>query len=350
MKPLIIIKRKTIETTLFERGLTPNKVMLAHSESGYMTEQIFNNWLDLVFVPHVTQVRHQLGDGANPYEGKGLLICDGFSAHISNKFFDVCEKLNLQVFFLPAHSSHITQPLDLCLFGEHKANTKIPTKLNIPDEKLTDSEMVEIICRLFTGWEKTATTEMIISAWRQAGAEFHIGGPSYNYITFSGEKARMFKSQMSIWNKENTKLFLQDGFPDELIKRFFGPQKDTYPLSELVVFSKKTPKEKTQIGNKTTIEIASFNSPELKKKVSQMKRPIEDTAGKQIYQLLLESIVSLDITEPIDNTNKSQRGRPKKEQAATMLPSPENYLKRFTFLEKLHFELESVGLGVSSLD
>ena len=120
LKPLLVTKRKTIETSLLQRGLTPRKVMLEFSENGYVTERIFNEYLNNVIIPYITNTRKELGDENGEYTGKGLIICDGFSGHISDYFFQVCKKCNMQVFFLPSHSSHITQPLDLGLFAQKK--------------------------------------------------------------------------------------------------------------------------------------------------------------------------------------------------------------------------------------
>jgi hypothetical protein len=45
------------------------------------------------------------------------LILDGQASHINYSFLSYCEVNNIIVFCLPAHSTHILQPLDVGLFG-----------------------------------------------------------------------------------------------------------------------------------------------------------------------------------------------------------------------------------------
>ncbi|RPA99017.1 DDE-domain-containing protein, partial [Choiromyces venosus 120613-1] len=46
-----------------------------------------------------------------------LLILDGHSSHVNLRFGEFCDLHNIICFCLPAHSTHILQPLDVGLFG-----------------------------------------------------------------------------------------------------------------------------------------------------------------------------------------------------------------------------------------
>ena len=49
-----------------------------------------------------------------------LLIVDGHSSHVSPKFIAFCITHCIDLMILPAHSSHITQPLNVSVFGPLK--------------------------------------------------------------------------------------------------------------------------------------------------------------------------------------------------------------------------------------
>jgi hypothetical protein len=49
-----------------------------------------------------------------------LLICDGHDSHITGKWVAHCMDNNIVLLILPPHSSHLTQPLDVGVFGSLK--------------------------------------------------------------------------------------------------------------------------------------------------------------------------------------------------------------------------------------
>ncbi|KAF8241425.1 DDE-domain-containing protein, partial [Wilcoxina mikolae CBS 423.85] len=48
---------------------------------------------------------------------KRLLILDGHGSHITADFMQYCENINIAVYCLPLHSTHLLQPLDVGLFA-----------------------------------------------------------------------------------------------------------------------------------------------------------------------------------------------------------------------------------------
>jgi hypothetical protein len=110
MKPLIIYqgKRQDPEKEIW-KGAHYN-----HSKSGWMNSDVFLDWFINVFIPGANEYRP---DG---YNGPIFLILDG---HISHTTFDVIKTAkdnNVVMIRLPSHSTHILQPLDLCVFGPLK--------------------------------------------------------------------------------------------------------------------------------------------------------------------------------------------------------------------------------------
>ena len=352
LKPLIVVKRKTIETEIM-KIFTPDHFMLECSENGYMTEKIFNSWLNSVFVKYVINKRKELGDEENSYQGKGMLICDGFSGHISDEFFKIMELCNFQVFFLPSHSSHITQPLDLCIFAQHKKNSKTPTKKSKTENEEEDfdekSELLEIIKRLYTSWQKIATVELITSAWRQAGAIYEMGGPSYNYIRFNASKSRAYKDLLKQFEEENENMargILKDG--TRLFPEFKFPPITKEQFKEINIGGiEKKQAEIEEKMFKATIKIKEFNSPELKNKIKNLKQAIPDTKKNTVLENLLIATVPVEKLEDFTEKTVNRKGRPKKSEEprpGLSLDAPKYYT--FGFDERLQFELQSLGLVI----
>jgi len=89
-------------------------IALAHryhwsgQEEGWITEQIFRDWVIKVFIPHV-QNRRQL---RNLPEQPALLWLDGHSSRGSPEALQALIDANIITATIPAHTSHILQPLD----------------------------------------------------------------------------------------------------------------------------------------------------------------------------------------------------------------------------------------------
>jgi len=74
-----------------------------------------NDWLERVFEPctaHPTTTTPPT---------RRLLIVDGHGSHIKARFIAFCMNHSTDLMVLPSHTSHITQPLDVGIFGPLKA-------------------------------------------------------------------------------------------------------------------------------------------------------------------------------------------------------------------------------------
>ena len=84
------------------------------SKSGWSNAKIALKWLEEVFLP---QTKPEIGSLWR------ILILDGSASHTDEKFMYSAWKNNVFLLYLPAHSSHtshITQPLDVGVFGPLK--------------------------------------------------------------------------------------------------------------------------------------------------------------------------------------------------------------------------------------
>jgi len=84
------------------------------SKSGYNTIKNMHDWVINVFVPYVLSIREELGQPDDPC----ILIMDNMTAHGNSDVMNLLNNIgNVYVVFLPPHSSHFMQALDLLFFG-----------------------------------------------------------------------------------------------------------------------------------------------------------------------------------------------------------------------------------------
>ena len=135
LTPLFILKRTSLDrefacSPFFSCGI------YRHSPSGFINGDIFFAWVTEVLVEHVRLFREKL-----VFSGSAHLLLDGFSAHSDPRVLEICAKERINLFFLPPHSSHLTQPLDLGIFGVQKISTrKIPQQQDKQNKHVTCTE------------------------------------------------------------------------------------------------------------------------------------------------------------------------------------------------------------------
>ena len=174
LKPLFVVQRATIEASLLLHNMGPDKISIEQAESGYINSAIFDKWLKEVFIVHVEKSRKEFD-----YAGPGILLLDGCSVHITEYLYDLCEEINIRVFFLPSHSSNQTQPLDLGIFHIHKCFIR-----KNPFHDIDETMLVKRIIDIYSAWTRAAIVENITQAFAAAGAIYYIGGKSYTCVVF----------------------------------------------------------------------------------------------------------------------------------------------------------------------
>lgn len=202
LNPAVVIKRKTVDSRILTIPLFSN-VLLDYSESGYINGQIFDHWLEKVFEPYIKSKRQKY-----QYNGPAILLIDGCTAHYTTKFFKICNNNNIKIFFLPPHSSHLSQPLDLCLFHLHK------NKIRMLFFNIDDQNVSEKILDLYSSFQMAATVKNIIASFEAAGAVYEASGSLVPIIHFSKD----FNSKLSKFSKtKEGKKFIRNkrkGFAD----------------------------------------------------------------------------------------------------------------------------------------
>ncbi len=108
--PLIIFKEENLSQQWIPISIHHNWRFDCNTK-GWTSNKHGMKWLRKVFEP----VMREKADGK-----KGLLICDGHESHITTSWITHCMKNDIIFMILPPHSSHLTQPLDVGVFGPLK--------------------------------------------------------------------------------------------------------------------------------------------------------------------------------------------------------------------------------------
>lgn len=106
--PFVVFAGKVLINTWFED--LPRDWVLEVSPNGWTNNQLALAWLDH-FDTHSKQ---------RTVGGYTLLIIDGHESHSSLDFQDRCKEKNIILLCMPAHSSHLLQPLDVACFSPLK--------------------------------------------------------------------------------------------------------------------------------------------------------------------------------------------------------------------------------------
>ncbi|XP_026728980.1 uncharacterized protein LOC113498807 [Trichoplusia ni] len=110
LTPLIVFKGKYVWNQWIADVKNEYGFELAYaaSKKGWMETDIFRNYMEKVFIPN-------LGD-----ERPVLLIYDGHGSHVDISVVELATRNGVTILKLPPHTSHLLQPLDVCVFKSFK--------------------------------------------------------------------------------------------------------------------------------------------------------------------------------------------------------------------------------------
>ena len=108
LPPCLIFKAKVYQQAWYEDMNLPHDWRIEISQNGWTTDEIGLSWLQNHFIPITT----------SRTKGKyRLLILDGHGSHLTPKFDRICSENDIIPICMPAHSSHLLQPLDVGCFS-----------------------------------------------------------------------------------------------------------------------------------------------------------------------------------------------------------------------------------------
>ncbi|KAF7564356.1 HTH-Tnp-Tc5 multi-domain protein [Pyrenophora tritici-repentis] len=153
----VIFKGKSLQSTWFP-AIIPEWLYTA-SENGWTSNAIGVEWLERVFLPETALLEDRWR----------MLILDGHGSHISLDFLWTCKKNKVYLLFLPAHASHILQPLDLSVFSVVKRfyRQQIQALSYLDDAAPVKKE--RFITAYYHARERAITKRVIREGWATAG-------------------------------------------------------------------------------------------------------------------------------------------------------------------------------------
>ncbi|XP_062530744.1 uncharacterized protein LOC134200891 [Bombyx mori] len=107
LPPYVVYKAQNLYNTWTENG--PPGARYNRTQSGWFDATIFEDWIKSIIIPHFKDK-----------VGKKCLIGDNLSSHLSIETIKLCHEQNISFIFLPANSTHLTQPLDVAFFRPMK--------------------------------------------------------------------------------------------------------------------------------------------------------------------------------------------------------------------------------------
>jgi hypothetical protein len=158
LKPTLIIPRATYDDKVICCGYSREKVEIYTQKKGFIDQVIFEDWAKDVFAPEVRARRARYG-----YDGPTILILDNCSAHHGQLFERLCIEENIKCLWLPPHSSHLLQVLDLSVFG---ATKKYLNRLNRGESRYIQTNH---IMKVLDSFHSASSIGNITSSFRLGG-------------------------------------------------------------------------------------------------------------------------------------------------------------------------------------
>ena len=118
LKPTIITRNKTLNSRLFETGLTPENITIYWTKTAFIDGDVFLLWLKEVFVPHVEATRDHLRQRLGDFDDRAVLVLDGCRCHTQEQHIEFLASKNITMRLLVAHTSHLSRPsTSVCFAG-----------------------------------------------------------------------------------------------------------------------------------------------------------------------------------------------------------------------------------------
>ncbi|RYO76737.1 hypothetical protein DL764_010281 [Monosporascus ibericus] len=115
------------------------------SSNGWTNTDIGLKWLREVFIPHTKP--------ANPREWR-LLIIDGHNSYTTEEFMWTCLINRIYIVFLPSHSSHVWQPLDVGVFSVLKRRFRYWFRERCYGRSSEATDKTDFLWALATAWKE----------------------------------------------------------------------------------------------------------------------------------------------------------------------------------------------------
>ena len=132
-------------------------------KNGWINKDIFAQYCEQVLIPNFQRRRKNLDHPNN----RGVLIVDGHSSRINPDLWKKFKAADIDVVILPAHTSHITQALDLCVFSLFKRWLRpLPEYRNAATAQL---KRIGLLKAADHAWQMATCSRYIEKSFKRAG-------------------------------------------------------------------------------------------------------------------------------------------------------------------------------------
>ena len=144
-------------------------------------------WVRNILTPYVVSIRQSIGNPEHPL----VLIMDGLNQHFDESVKAEFENLSPFIIIpLPAHSSHLTQPCDGCIFGLTK--TRYKSIGPVDGYPALTSKML----RIKKAIQQCLTEENIVASWEKCGFAITIKDGVCTNIKFKPEFGEFLRTEV----------------------------------------------------------------------------------------------------------------------------------------------------------
>ncbi len=154
LPPLMVYPRKKSVPDHVRQGAIPN-TMFANSENGWSNKDIYLEWFR--FFLHIPPARPV------------LLIQDGHASHMSIELIELARANGIHLLCLPAHTTHILQPLDVGVFKSFKSHFFKSCHMYLtkhPGRVITTDVLASIVAE---AWPHSFTPLNILGGFKKCG-------------------------------------------------------------------------------------------------------------------------------------------------------------------------------------
>ena len=143
------------------------------TENGWMNADTFLDWFQLIFIPSLPSCRPV------------LLLLDGHKSHVGYQIRKVAQENNIHILKLPAHTTHLLQPLDVGVFNHLKRVWQATLGTFTRQEK-------RIV-------KKVDFPKLLAEVWQNNKPEWAVGGfQKAGVVPYNPESCSLSSSSLSV--------------------------------------------------------------------------------------------------------------------------------------------------------